>query len=281
MAFTGSMRADMLIPEVYTPFIEQAILTNSVMLGFADINNDLQGQPGDSITIPKWSLGSSAIILTEGDSIPYDKLVHTTQKIELQQFAKGFQITDRALLASYGDPVGEMAKQIGQLIAEKLDDTVVSVAGTTPLVSNCASATTITAAEVDTALNLYGDKQNISDFEGIIINPKLKSAFINMPEFVNSTNTTVTKDNGIIKQNIIGDFRGISVILSSKGTWDATNSQCVTYIIKKGSLLVPYKRHLNTEQARDIDTKSTKINADLIAGVGLVNDAGIVAIKSK
>ncbi|OOO67089.1 hypothetical protein BS638_06035 [Clostridium tepidum] len=276
-----TMRTDVLIPEVYAGMIMKNIEENAVMLGMCDVDKTLKGQAGDSITIPKWNLGTKAIKLKEGDAIPYDKLTHTTQKIDLFQLAKGYEITDRALLASYGDPVGEMARQIGLLIAEEMDNEVIEIAKKTPLTFNCANPTAITANELDEALNLYGDNQNVEEFEGIVINPKLKSAFYSMPDFIKADNTSVKKENGIIKKNIIGEFRGIKVILSSKGTFDSSTKQCLTYIIKKNSLLVTYKRELNPEQARDIDRKLTKVNADLITGVGLVNDAGIVVIKNK
>lgn len=277
---TTTMRTDVLIPEVYAPLIAQAIEENSVMLGMCDVDTTLERQAGDSLTIPKWTLGSSAIKLVEGEAIPYDKLTHTTQKIDLFQLAKGYEITDRALLATIGDPVGEMARQIGLLISEALDNEVIEVAKTTPLIFNCAAKTAITETELDEALNLYGDQQNIDTFEGIIINPKLKSSFLQMDSFIKADNTSVKKENGIIKRGIIGQFRGIDIILSSKGTYDSTNSQCITYIVKKGSLLTTYKRELNPEQARDIDRKVTKVNADLITGVGLVNDAGIIVVKN-
>ncbi|MCY6958288.1 phage major capsid protein [Clostridium brassicae] len=275
----ATMRTDVPVPEVYAPMISASIEEHSVMLGVCDIDSTLEGQAGDSLTISKWSLGSKAVKLTEGEAIPYDKLTHTTQKIDLFQLAKGYEITDRALLSSIGDPIGEMSDQIGMLIADALDDEAIAIANTTPLTFECAGATAITEDEIDEALNLYGDKQNYNDFECILINPKLKKSFKAMESFSKTTSTTAKKDNGIVKRNIIGEYCGIPVVMSSKGTYDSVNQKCKTFIIKKHSLSVPYKRKLNPEQERNIDKKSYKVNADLIAGVGLVNDAGIVIIE--
>lgn len=274
---TGTTRKDMLVPEFYSQDIVDNFEVNSIMLGMCDIDTSLEMNAGDSLTIPKYVYGDSkALKLQEGDVIPYKKLKMGTQKIETDQYASGYTIFDRALKATLGDPIGIMTKAIGGEIADALDEDVMIVAKKTPLKFQLADSLKITEDEINEALNLFGDKQNVDEFEGILINPKLKSCFLKMDSFTKATSTTAKKDNGIIKKGILGEFNGIPVILSSKGTFNSVNNQCETLIIKKGSLLVPYKRGLNPEQARNIDDKSTKVNADLIAGVGLVNDAGIL-----
>lgn len=277
MAVTGTTRADMLVPTFYAPLITKNFETNSIMLGMCDVDTSLIGNAGDKITIPHYQYGNGKCQkLKEGEKIDYKKLTMGSQEITLDQYASGYKIYDRALLASMGDPIGKMTEFIGGEIADTFDCDVMTVAKKTPLVFQLANATSITEDELNEALNLYGDKQNIDEFEGILINPKLKSCFLKMESFTKSTSTTSKKDNGIIKKGILGEFNGIPVIISSKGTYDNTNKQCETLIMKKGALLTPYQRTMNPEQARDIDDKSYRVNADLIAGIGLVNEAGII-----
>lgn len=276
----GITRSDMIIPEFIAPQIKHEFEDKSVMLRFCDVNTQLAGNAGDKLTMLKYTYGDGKCqVLKEGDKIEYDKLKMSSSEIELQQYAKGYKIYDRALLATIGDPIGKMILATSAEITNRFDEDAIKIAKTTPLKFNVANATAITNVEINEALNLYGDKQNYKDIAGILINPRLKTSFFNMPDFVNKNMTTTNNKNGIIDGDIIGYWGGIiPVYISLIGTYDSAKNQCETLIIKKNSLQTVYKRDINLEIGRDIDYKCYKVNADLIAGIGLVNEAGIIHI---
>ncbi|WMJ81247.1 hypothetical protein RBU49_03045 [Clostridium sp. MB40-C1] len=271
-------RADLLIPEFIAPQIGDNFEINSTTLQMCDVDTSLQGNAGDELTIAKYVYGNSKCQkLKEGDTIDYKKLAMGSSKITLEQYASGYRIFDRALLATLGDPIGKMVQFIGGEITDTFDEDVIAVAKTTPLKFEVNNPLSITETEINEALNLYGDKQNYTDFEGIVIHPKLKSSFLNMESFTKTDSTMAKDGNGVIQNGVIGYWGGIiPVILSSKGTYDSVKQQCETFIIKKGSLLAVYKRTPNFEKGRDMDNKSWKVNDDMIGGIGLINEAGIV-----
>ena len=278
MALTTS--TNLVVPEVFGALIREKAIGKSIMLGLANVSDTLVGTAGDSVTFPKWNLLGDAQEMAEGDSINMEALTQSTQKVEIKQVGKGVTVLDRARLTSLGDPVEEAGVQIGDVIARKLDDDLITVAKTTPLTSPASGATTITANDLDDALNLFGDEQDADTFEGIVIHPKLKNSFLSMAEFVSTENATVEKGNGIVKRNILGTFRGIPVIMTTKGTYDSVTSKCQTLIIKKNALGLIYKREIFPEQQRDIEKKAWKLTADAMYAPALINDAGVILVQA-
>ena len=70
------------------------------------------------------------------------------------------------------------------------------------------TTTELTATVVDEAFNVFGDDVDNDTFAGILINSKLRSAFMKMDEFTSIMKTNAAAGNGIVVDGIIGHWNG-------------------------------------------------------------------------
>src|SRR5699024_4257400 len=101
--------------------------------GIAPVDDTLEGQPGSTITVPKYKYIGDAETVAEGEPIQYTALETDSAQYTIEKAGKGVKITDEAVLSGYGDPVGEAQRQIRMSIVSKIDNDIVDVAMTAPL----------------------------------------------------------------------------------------------------------------------------------------------------
>mgnify|MGYP003300952457 CR=1 FL=1 len=87
----------------------------------AKIDTTLEGIAGDSITIPKWGMISEADELTEGVAMTPEQMTSTYTTEQIKEFGKAVEITEKAIIASKGDPYGEGLRQVASSIASRMD----------------------------------------------------------------------------------------------------------------------------------------------------------------
>ena len=122
--------ADMINPEVMKDMISANLPKAIKFTNIATIDTTLQGQPGDTITVPMYAYIGDAKDVAEGEAIDISKLTATTTKATIKKAGKAVEITDEAVLSGYGDPVGETVKQLNLSMASKIDEDVVTALGT-------------------------------------------------------------------------------------------------------------------------------------------------------
>lgn len=268
-------------PEVYAPLVREKF-EGKIKIGKMAVNLGYLSNTtvGETVTFPKWKLLSDATDVVKGTPIGTESLDQDSSTATIKMVApKGTQIYDMDNLTMLGNAVNEAADQHGKIIARKLDADLIAEALTSPLKSATAGAKAITGAELLTALTLYGDERDVSDFAGIVINSLLLPSFIGMTEFTSVEKTFNAQGNGIVEGGLVGYFLGIPVVMTDKGTYDATAQECITFIIKKNSLGYMTKRDINTEEEREASYKRTTIYSDMIYAVKLLADDGIVVVR--
>jgi hypothetical protein len=268
-------------PDVYAQLVREKfdskMKIGSMAVDFGVLTNTTKGE---KIIFPKWKLISDAKDLVKGQPIPTEGLDQDESFAMIKQVAApGIVIYDIDDVAMLGNAINEASIQHGLVIARKFDQDLIDEALTSPLKSASASATAITNSEIDTAIGLYGDEQDTETFAGIVINSRLSHSFYSMPEFVDTTKTFNTNGNGIVRNGVIGYYRGIPVFMADHGTYDSTKSECLTFIIKKNALGYKTKRKINTEEKREADYKRSTIFSDMIYAVKLLADDGIVIVR--
>ncbi|NLJ96245.1 MAG: hypothetical protein GX321_03755 [Clostridiales bacterium] len=268
-------------PEVYAPLVREKF-EGKIKIGkmAVDLGFLKNTTVGETVTFPKWKLLSDAEDVVKGTAIGTESLDQDSSTATIKMVApKGTMIYDMDNLTMLGNAVNEAADQHGKLIARKLDEDLIAEALTSPLKSATASANAITGAEVMTALTLYGDERDVEDFAGIVINSLLLPSFIAMDEFTSVEKTYNANGNGIVSGGLVGYFLGIPVVMTDKGTYDATAQECITFIIKKNALGYMTKRDINTEEKREAEYKRTVLFSDMIYAVKLLADDGIVVVR--
>lgn len=266
--------AQMIDPEVMAQML-QAQLPQAVRFSaIAPIDTTLQGQAGDTVTVPRYKYIGDAEDVAEGAAISYNQLTTATQKITIKKAGIGVKLTDEAVLSGYGDPAGEATRQIGMSIGSKVDNDILATAKTAKLVVQHA----IDLDLIDQVSAQLID--NVSDFNyeaddtqaGVLfLNPKDADALRKLA----ANNWTRATDLGdqMLVNGTFGELLGWQIV--------RTRKLAVGYglAVLPGAMKTYLKRDVNLETQRDIDHKLTKVNADKIYGVAIMNDAKIVQIK--
>lgn len=109
-------------PEVMADMISAKIPDKIVVTPFAKIDTTLQGQAGDTITVPKFAYIGDAEDVAEGAACPTNQLTATTAQYTVKKAMKAVELTDEAVLSGYGNPVGEANNQLAKSVASKIDN---------------------------------------------------------------------------------------------------------------------------------------------------------------
>lgn len=266
--------AQMIDPEVMAQMLQaqlpQAIRFSSI----APIDTTLQGNPGDTVTVPRYKYIGDAEDVAEGGAIAYNQLTTTTQKVTLKKAGIGVKLTDEAVLSGYGDPVSEAIRQIGVSIGSKVDNDILTVAKTAKLTVNHAIdldlIDQISAQLIDNTSD-FNYESDDTQTGVLFLNPKDANALRKLAS-INWTRATDLGDNMLIN-GTFGELFGWQIVRTRKL---ATG---YSLAVLPGAMKTYLKRDINFETQRDIDYKLTKMNADKIYGVAIMNDAKIVQIK--
>ena len=274
MADLTTQLAQMIDPQVMAQML-QAQLPQAVRFSaIAPIDTTLQGQAGDTVTVPRYKYIGDAEDVAEGAAISYNQLTTATQKITIKKAGIGVKLTDEAVLSGYGDSVGEATRQIRMSIGSKVDNDILATAKTAKLVVQHA----IDLDLIDQVSAQLID--NTSDFNyedddtqtGVLfLNHKDADALRKLAAN-NWTRATELGDQILVK-GTFGELLGWQIV--------RTRKLAVGYglAVLPGAMKTYLKRDVNLETQRDIDHKLTKVNADKIYGVAIMNDAKIVQIK--
>lgn len=253
-------------PDVLGTMIEEELPNSIKFTGIAPIDTTLQGQPGSTITIPKWKYIGDAMDVAEGAAIDYAQLSTTDQKHTIKKAGKGVTLTDEAILSGYGDPQGTAVRQISKSIASKVDNDILAEALTAPL----TVPHPINIDMIDAVETAFNDEDEAT---GVLFVNTSNAIKLRKAAGMNWTRASDLGDNLLVK-GAFGEVLGWTVVRSNK----LKDHQAL--FVKSGALTTFMKRGVLAESARDIDHKLTKFNADQHYVVGITDDTKIVIVDS-
>lgn len=274
MADLTTQLAQMIDPEVMAAML-QAQLPQAVRFSaIAPIDTTLQGQAGDTVTVPRYKYIGDAQDVAEGGAIQYNQLTTATQHITIKKAAIGVMLTDEAVLSGYGDPAGEATRQIGMSIASKVDNDILATAKTANLVVQHAIdldlIDQISAQLIDNTSD-FNYEDNDTQAGVLFLHPKDANALRKLA--ANNWNRDTDLGDSILINGTFGELFGWQIVRTRKV------APGYGLAVLPGAMKTYLKRDVNLETQRDIDHKLTKVNADKIYGVAIMNDAKIVQIK--
>lgn len=268
-------------PEIFTDIVTERIKGKVVVSNLADDLGVLNGDVGDTVSFPMFEAIGEAKELTKGQGIDEAELKQVDSKATIKQVAApGVVVYDIESQTALGNQVENAATQQATSIARKVDADLIEECKKTTLKVATAKANSITEDELHQGFTLFGDEQDNDEIAGIVINSMLAASFYHMDGFVNANITHVADKNGVVRNGIIGYFRGtIPVCISDKGTLDST--ECITFIIKKHALAKMFKSEkvADCEIERQAKYKRTAIYTDSIYAVKMVNTEGVVMLR--
>ena len=236
--------ADLINPQVLADMIS-AELPNAITFSpLAVVGTNLQGRAGNTITLPKFAYIGDATEVAEGADIPISKMETSETEVTIKKAGKGVELTDEAVLNSYGDTVGEAKSQIVMALGNKVDNDLLAALKT--------STVTVTApmsvAGMLAAKAKFGEKVN-----------QLAVLVINSTNYVKIATDILAMENTdrVLLSGVVGKVGGLQVTISDK----LSNTE--GYIVAAGALGLERKRAVQVETDRDIIAKVTVMTGDV------------------
>lgn len=124
MADLVTKLADLINPQVMAQMISAKVEKKVRFMPYVKLDTTLQGQSGDTITIPKYGYIGDAVDVAEGEEIPTRQLSVSTEQHTVKKVGIGGIITDEAVLSGYGNPQGTLTSQLATSITQKLDSDI-------------------------------------------------------------------------------------------------------------------------------------------------------------
>ena len=240
--------AELINPEVMGAFAERKLEAEFKFAPLAVIGHSLQGQAGDTLTIPVWGYIGRAEDVEEGQPVPISKMGQTKTTVKVKKAGKGIELTDEAVLSGLGDAVGEGEKQLAESILDKVNkDAFDALMGTTTL-QHSTAGNTLNADELADALVHY--KEDVHEGQVLFVSPKRYAELRKDPAWV----TVLAGEKFISGQ--VGEIMGCSVVVSNM------MEDNKALIVRAGALGLELKRDTMIETDRDIIHKSTIVTID-------------------
>jgi N4-gp56 family major capsid protein len=275
-----TMIADLINPEVMADMITAKIPEKVVVTPFAKLDTTLTGQPGDTITVPKYGYIGDADDVAEGVAVGAVKLSTSSATATVKKAMKAVDLTDESVLSGYGDPVGETNNQLAKSIASKLDNDAMDALQTATLIFD-GSANTIKYTGVVDAIDLFDEEVNTEKV--IFVHPKQVTQLRKDPDFISADKYP----GNVMMTGEIGKIANTRVVASKKVPLVGGNYVCPIVKLNQdnetedevAALTIYLKRDTSLETSRDVKAKITSIVVDKHYTVTLSNESKVVLAK--
>lgn len=239
------------------------------MTPVCEVNRDLVGTPGNTISVPKYEYIGDAVDVAEGVAIDVTTLTATSTQATVKKVGKAVTLTDEAALSGTGDPVNEATNQLKLSIASKVDNDILAALQTgTQTVTGVFSL-----GLVSSALDTFEDEE-LGERKFLFVNPAMMGV-LRMDETF--THASELGDKTLMT-GAVGTVFGCEVIPTRKIVADAGTYTCV--LAKEGAVALYLKRDVNVETGRDVLKKETVISADEHYVATLRDESRVVLIKA-
>jgi len=295
MADEVTTTADLIIPEVWADAVGPHILGKAVMAPLVDVDDQLVGQPGDSVTFPKFGYIGDAEDLTEGVAMEADALSMTDTKATIKEVGKAVKLTDSATLSALGNPRSQAQTQIALSVSRKIDADLIAAAvythtnggggdeeaTTAPL--TLAVTTGLSWNVLTKAFVLLGDDYDPAEVAAIVVHSKQHAQLLNDANFLSADKFGA---GAVLLRGQIGSIGTMPVVISDRvpavtdvdGGTTGNQAGHKALVILKGALALKYKRRPLVETDRDIMARINYITTNAHYAVKRVNDLGVIAI---
>ena len=273
---TQTKIAQLVNPEVMADMVSAKLPKMIKFTPLAYVERELVGQPGNTLTVPKWEYSGDAKDIEEGVAIEPDQLTTKKSTMTIKKAGKGIELTDEAVLSGLGDPIGQATHQIALAIANKVDNDLVEEAKkATQFVAEAPT----TGDALDKALAVFADEEDaryvalINPADAIELRKDTAKEWLRGSEI--GANTVVS--------GTFGETHGVQIVRSKKVTKGKGFLVKVSPVetdtddvAKYGAFVINLKRDVAIETDRDILKKTTVITGDEHYGVYLYDPTKVV-----
>ncbi|WP_432110790.1 N4-gp56 family major capsid protein [Streptomyces sp. YPW6] len=282
MAAGKTTAAQMIVPDVWADMV-QAKFKGKLVIGTMAVNDStLEGKPGDSVNFPKWKALTEAEDLTEDTPMTPEQLgTDPGNAATIKEAGKAVEITDKARLVAFGDPFAETQRQLGLLIARKIDRDLIAAAEAPGAVTVNAATGPLSWDVMVDGIARFGDEWEPDNMAGIIIHSLQRASIYKDPNFISADKFGT---GAVIPRGVIGQIGGVNVYVSDRVTITNDGTNPITYnalMVRRGSLGLLYKRRPVVETDRDILARTTVVTTNVHYATHRLDDEGIVVLTTQ
>ena len=273
--------ANLINPEVMADMVSAKAEKKARVIPYAKVDTTLQGQAGDTISIPKYGYIGEAVEVAEGEDIPVRQMSVSSEQHTIKKAGVGGTLTDEAVLSGYGNPVGELTNQMALSIAGKVDTDAYEELVKAPTAYNGTGS--ISYEEIVKAIDLFEEETNTEKV--MFVHPKQATQLRLDPNFI-------SKDkygNEVMVNGEIGMVANARIVASKKVR--VADGAYLNPIVKleedtetedaSPALTIFLKRDTNVESDRIARNRSTEITGDKMYVVALTNETKVIVAKLK
>lgn len=317
MANTATKLRDLINPEVMAQMISAKVEKKVRLMPYVGLDTTLQGQSGDTITIPKYSYIGDAVDVAEGEAIPTRTLSTTSEAHKVKKIGIGGTLTDEAVLSGYGNPQGNLTDQLAKAITQKLDsDAMAELYKTNTFYT---SEYVLSYNTIVNAVDLFNEEVNTEKV--IWVHPsqvtqlRLDANFISKDKYqegvmVNGeigmvANAHIVPSKRVMLVEYVHDESGTEVTASNLSTYEGKTFPSVEVGDKVKEVTAKFyanpivklqgddetedeaqaltcflKRDTNIETFRDTTHRQTEVTGDKIYVVAVTNEEKVVIAKT-
>lgn len=276
--FAQTKAADLVNPEVMQAALGGKLENAIKFRQYADIDRDLVGQPGDTITRPKYAYIGPADELEEGVPMDTSKLSMTTTTVTVKETGKAVEMTETAIITNLNGTVGEAERQLALSMADRVDmdyiaelnKAVQSVEGSPTTPSKILEAITVFNAESDLNLVLF-------------INPKDYNTLVG-----NLLNVGGSVQERAMTTATVSDLLGIKAIERTRRVEEGKGYLQVFNMSEEGdseeqssSMEIVLKKDVAVGKDNDILARTVTVATNAHYTVNLKNDTGVVKFSGE
>ena len=277
----GTKLANLINPEVMADMVSAKVDKKVRVLPYAKVDTTLQGQAGDTISVPKYAYIGEAVDVAEGDDIPVRQMAVTSKQYTVKKAAIGGVLTDEAVLSGYGNPVGELTNQMALSIAGKCDTDGYEELVTAPTAYSAAGA--ISYEEIVKAIDLFEEETNTE--KAMFIHPKQTTQLRLDPKFIDKS----AYGNQVMLDGEIGMIANARIVPTKKAK--VVDGAYLNPIVKleedtetedaSPALTIFLKRDTNVETERVARNRTTEVTGDKMYVAALTNETKVIVAKMK
>ena len=278
------MANTLVIPELFSEAVnskmEVSLRVGRLATDMTDLAEDIR-TCGDTIHFPTFDRISDAATVVKGTPLVPEEVNMSDSTAKIKQVGKSVRIYDKDSIQVKGAMKDRMAEQMGEVMAKDVDKNLVDEMDANAVYKVPTSATEgIAKTEIEAAFDCFGDDVDSANFTGILINHRLRSAFVSMDEFTSVSKTYAKDGNGVVEDGVVGYWLGvIPVIICDNNTYDATAKECKTYLVRKNALGVIWQKEVTIEEEREGKLLATDLIASDLYAVKLMDTKGCVVLR--
>lgn len=270
MANDVTKSENVLDPQVLADMVSAQLTAAQKFTPLAQVDNTLQGVPGSTIQFPSWNYIGDAEDITEGEPIDTSKLSYGQKAATIKEVGKGGAITDTAIQIGYGDPQGELSRQLSTAMANKEDNDV--------LATLKEATQTVSAEPTVEGLQTALDQFNFEDDNATVVLICSPAAASKLRLSAAKEFTGAAQLQAPISSGVYGEILGVQIMRSRK--LEATEAYLVITNASDGrpALKLLNKRGVNIESQRDASRRQTNYYASAMYAAYLYDPTKVIKV---